>query len=200
MKKLLSCLFLLSCIVAKSQTYFTITAGPQYLSSQSIIQVNPVAGQPVRPKNGIALNFEPEWRKGNHFTFGLMFSHAQFGFEQYKNSSATQAMLNFKFPITIKFIQPYVGFGVGYLNQSINGLEEYTRDGQMYRTIVSNHYAGVSPYAGLTVFLSQKVRLTANYRHAVALYSKQGFAANPVSSGFNIGFNILIQAKFQRDI
>lgn len=192
--------FMLSTLLASSQTFISITAGPQTLSPKQRMPISPGVGSPIRPKNGVAFTFEPEWGKGNHFTFGVIFSHSQFGFEKHNNSSVSQAMLNFKFPFTIKRVQPYVAIGAGYLNYTANETtyQETDRQTLVNHTTSSGHYVGISPSVGLTYFVTQKVRLTANYRYTMALYSQQAFLYNPISSGFNIGLNLFIRSKYTR--
>lgn len=200
-KHLLTALFMLSVLSAKSQTFISITAGPQALSPKQSAPINPRPYSPTRPKNGIAFTFEPEWRKGNHFTFGVIFSHAQFGFEKHNNSSVSQAMLNFKIPFTIKRIQPYIAVGTGYLNYTANEMsyeainDRYTQENH---TTLSGHYVGLSPSIGLTWIVTQRFRITANYRYTMGIYSQQKFLYNPISSGFNIGINLFVRSQYTK--
>ncbi len=189
-----------SFLLANSQTFISITAGPQTLSPKNSIPINPGLASSIRPKKGIAFTFEPEWRKSNLFTFGVIFSHSQFGFEKHNNSSVSQAMLNFKFPFTIKRVQPYIAVGAGYLNYTANEtiFETDDRNTVENHTTLSNHYVGISPSIGLTYIITQKFRITANYRYNMGIYSQQAFVFNAINSGFNIGFNLFIRSRYTK--
>jgi hypothetical protein len=196
MKKLPLIFFVLTSVLAKGQAWLTIGAGPQTLSPKRDALNNPISNGPIHPKKGVAFTIEPEWWVGKFLTMGLTFSHAQFGFEKNYNSTVSQAMLNFKIPISIKRFQPFVGFGAGYLNQTVNGT--YDRYGERTPAFVFDHYVTLSPYAGLSFIAFQKLKITANYRYNTGIYSRNGLAFTPISSGFNIGLTIFLRPRYQK--